>query len=152
MTYRHFLRDLQTVEKFSSRTCISTKSVWTDILLCIISVFFFYAQIGSFGEKKIMIYPFAVILTFLLPLDHEVDKMCLSHANGIWKYIMNLILFQIVIWIFIILQQFTLPPKRLKKVTLQRAAENPKKVCKNVCKSQNACPKYISYTLHTFGS
>ena len=47
------------------------------------------------GEKKIMFYPFAVILNFLLPLDHEVDKMSLSQENEVWKYIMNLILFQI---------------------------------------------------------
>ena len=32
----------------------------------------------------------AVILIFLLPLDHAVEKMSLSHANEIWKDIMNL--------------------------------------------------------------
>ena len=37
----------------------------------------------------------AFILIFMLPLDHAVDKMSESHANEIWKYIMNLILFQI---------------------------------------------------------
>ena len=48
-------------------------------------------------EKKSAWYFFvvAVILIFLLPLDHAVNKMSVSHANEIWKYNMNLILFQI---------------------------------------------------------
>ena len=55
----------------------------------------FYAQIGSIGEKNCTVCFFAAIFIFLLPLDHEVDKMSESHGNEIWKYIMNLILFQI---------------------------------------------------------
>ena len=56
----------------------------------------FYAKIGSFGEKKLHgMFFFAVILIFLLPSDHAVDKISVSHANEIWKYIMNLIWFQI---------------------------------------------------------
>ena len=102
-----------------------------------------------------MFYPFAVILTFLLPLDHEVDKMSLSHANEIWKYIMNLIFFQISDLDSD--NPATVHPsnQKIKKVTLQHAEENPRKVCKNVCKSQNVCPNifhihYIPLGLGTF--
>ena len=56
---------------------------------------FFYAQIGSFGEKKLHGIFFAVIFTFMLTLDHAVDKMSVSNMNEIRKYIINLILFQI---------------------------------------------------------
>ena len=35
----------------------------------------------------------AVIYIFLLLLDQAVDKMSVSHANEIFKYIMNLIMF-----------------------------------------------------------
>ena len=42
-----------------------------------------------------MVCILAVILIFLLPSDHAVDKMSVSHANEIWKHIMNLILFQV---------------------------------------------------------
>ena len=59
------------------------------------SLCFFNAQIGSFGEKKMHGIFFAVIFIFMLPLDHAVDIMSVSHMNEIWKYILNLNLFQI---------------------------------------------------------
>ena len=40
-------------------------------------------------------YVFEVILIFMLPLDHAVDKMSVNHANEILKNIMNSVLFQI---------------------------------------------------------
>ena len=47
-------------------------------------------------KRKIAWYVFfAVILIFLLLLDHAVDKMSVSLANEVRKYIMNLILYQI---------------------------------------------------------
>ena len=52
------------------------------------------------SAKNCMVCIFAVILIFLLPSNHVVDKMSVSHANEIWKYIMNLILFQITDFLF----------------------------------------------------
>ena len=94
MTYRHFFRDLQTLEKFSSRTHISTKSVCTNILLCVISVCFLHKSL-HLERKKCMRCIFAVILMFLLPSDHAENKISVNHANEIWKYIMTFILFKI---------------------------------------------------------
>jgi hypothetical protein len=61
---------------------ISTKSVGTYIPLgCVLS--FCYKQTLLFEEKNPMMCIFAVILTFLLPSDHVVEKMSVSHANEI---------------------------------------------------------------------
>ena len=84
MTYRHFLHDLQTLENLSSKTFISTKSVQTDNLLFVIS-FFFYAQICPYGEKKLHDMYFCSYYNFLLPSDHAIDKMSVSHTNEVWK-------------------------------------------------------------------
>ena len=56
---------------------------------------FFYAHFFPFEAKKNhMICIFAVILIFLLPLDHAVDKMSVGHANENEIYIPNFILFE----------------------------------------------------------
>ena len=41
-----------------------------------------------------MICIFAVIQIFLLPSDHAVDQMSVSHANEIGIYILQFILFE----------------------------------------------------------
>ena len=38
-----------------------------------------------------MVRIFAVVLIFLLPSDHVVDKMSVIHANEIWKYVLYMI-------------------------------------------------------------
>ena len=43
-------------------------------------------------RKNFLLSIVAFILIFLVPSDHVVDKMCVSHGNEIRKYVMNLIL------------------------------------------------------------
>ena len=102
----------------------------------------FYAQIGSFGEKNFYrIFFCSFYFIFLLPLDRAVDNMSVSHTKEIWKYIWPW--FDKWFGNLIILQKSTLKPKILEKVTFQHAPENPKKVCKRVCKSQHVCRKVV---------
>ena len=95
---------------------------------------------------------FAAILIFLLPIDHAVDKMSVSHAKKIWKYILTLILFQKN---DLGVSKVNPSTKKIRKVTLQCAPENPKNVCVSVCWSQNGCPllteSAISWLLETSG-
>ena len=41
-----------------------------------------------------------LLQVLIFPLNHAIDKMSVSHANEIWKYIMNFILFQIIDFVF----------------------------------------------------
>ena len=50
-------------------------------IFCFALSVYFYAQIFPFGEKNPMICIFAVTVIFLLPSDHVVEKMSVSHAN-----------------------------------------------------------------------
>ena len=54
----------------------------------------FYAPTCPSGEKNCMVCMFAVTLIFLLPSDHVVGKVSVSHGNELWKYIMNLIVLE----------------------------------------------------------
>ena len=81
---------------------------------------------------------FAVILIFLLPSDHVVEKMSVSHANENEIYILYFILLKITDYRF--LKSYTSPASQQ-----QHAPGNPIKVCKSVCKSQNVCPWAENY-------
>ena len=59
------------------------------------------AQIFPFGEKNYTTCIFAVILIFLLPADHVVKKMSVSHANENEIYILNFILLKITDYRFL---------------------------------------------------
>ena len=75
----------------------------------------FNAQIDSFEEKNAM-YFFCSYFFFLLPLDHAVDKISVSHANEISKYIMNFICLKLVIWDSHYPAKFHTFTKKIKKV------------------------------------
>ena len=118
VSYRHWLCDLQTLEKFSSRTHISTKSVWTDILC------FFNAQICLFGDKIIAWYVFCSYLDFFVSFRSCVDKMSKSHANDNW-ILGTWFCFKLVVLDShpAKVHPFT---QKIRKITLQHAPENEK--------------------------
>ena len=80
MTYRHFLRDLQTLAKKMLNCPYFYLSQFEHIFRFVLSVYF-YAQIYQFREKNNMICIFAVNMTFLLSSECVVEKMSVSHAN-----------------------------------------------------------------------
>ena len=106
VTYRQLLRDLHTLEKFISRIRIS---VWTYILFCAISVFFMHQSV-HLERENCMVCIFAGVLICLLPSDHVVNKMSVSHANETWKYIMNLIFSSSNYWFEILMTVKKSPP------------------------------------------
>ena len=79
--------------------------VWTYILLCRISVFL--CTNLSIWREKFLVCIYAVILIFLLPSDHSVNKMSVSHANKLLTFIMYLILFENYWFFILIIQPFT---------------------------------------------
>ena len=99
----------------------------------------FCAQICWFEEKNFMVCIFAVIYIFLLPSDHVVDKMSVSHANLIWKYIMYLILFENYwfenYWFLKSYKSLAFHPTNLRNF-FATCARKSKQVCKDVSKSK----------------
>ena len=62
---------------------------------------YFSAHIFPFGVKNHLICIFAVILIFLLPSDHVVEKMSVSHANENEIYILYFISLKITNYMFL---------------------------------------------------
>ena len=105
MGYGHFLwtfHGLRTSGIFWSMYSISTRSLSTYNPAWLIGQLLSSTQIICFW-KICTVCKFAVMLTFILPLEHEVDEMSVTHVNQIWINLLVAISF--IFYVFTVTQK-----------------------------------------------
>ena len=94
-------------------------------------VCFFMHKYVHLERKNCMVCIFAVILIFLFAFRSCGSKMSVSHKNKIWKYITNLILFQVTDFCDSHNAAKVYPSTRnIRQVSLKHAPGNPKRFAK----------------------
>ena len=99
VTYRHFLRDLQTLAKIIKLPIFLPKSVWTWIRFCLISVFL--CTNHPIWKEKIHGMYFCSYSDFSVSLWSCGGKMSVGHANEYEIYILYIILVKITDYRFV---------------------------------------------------